>query len=498
MLSLAKATAILKIKKGSSVAYLSLVQPHQARTLPDGCILATSVSGDHFFFSQEEYEAFLHTPKKLTLKRQAELRARFLLGEAEPSPSLRRLIASRIAAKRETVTVGPALHIIVPTLQCAHSCQYCQVSRSLDDQSYALSHSDIDAICKTIFESPSPTLTVEFQGGDPLLRFDLVEYAILQILKLNQEEERRIRFVIASTLHQLDERMCAFFKQHGVYLSTSIDGPPDLHNRNRPVPGRNAYERTLKGIALARHLIGQESVAALMTTTKASLKFPEAIVDEYVHLGFKEIFLRPLSSYGFAKRNQAILGYSVDDFLKFYRRGLQRVLHWNRQGIELREVYTSILLNKVLSTFDAGYVDLQSPTGAGSSVLVYNYDGYVYPSDEARMLVETGDTSLRMGRIGEPLDALMKSSIRSGLSDASKVDKVDGCRTCAYNLFCAPNPVDSQAQFGTIDVPVHQTEHCQRHMAMFDAVFMDLHHADEELQDIFHYWARPIANSGEL
>jgi His-Xaa-Ser system radical SAM maturase HxsB len=402
-----------------------------------------------------------------------------------------RLIRSRIAAKRETVTDGPALHILVPTLQCAHSCQYCQVSRSLRDTGYTLSDEALDAACKTIFESPSRTLTIEFQGGDPLLRFDLVMRSIEAIQKRNALEQRRIRFVVASTLHQLDERMCEYFKEHGVFLSTSIDGPRDLHNRNRPIPGGDAFERTVAGITLARERLGHDRVAALMTTTKASLSHPEAIVDEYVRLGFSEIFLRPLSSYGFAKRNQQRLGYTVDEFMQFYERGLHRVLFWNRQGVELREAHASILLNKMLSPFDAGYVDLQSPTGAGSSVLVYNYDGHVYPSDEARMLAEAGDVSLRMGRIGTPLSELLAAPVRTRLIDASQVNDEPACRQCPYSLFCAPNPVDAQAQFGSMTEPAENTEHCQRHMAMFDAMFARLRAADDDLVDLFHRWAQP-------
>ncbi|PEZ62953.1 His-Xaa-Ser system radical SAM maturase HxsB, partial [Bacillus thuringiensis] len=68
--------------------------------------------------------------------------------------------------------------------------------------------------------------------------------------------------------------------------------------------------------------------------TKASLAYPEAIVDEYVKLGFKEIFIRPLSSYGFAKRNQRLLGYMPEQFYEFYSRALDRVLYWNQQGID--------------------------------------------------------------------------------------------------------------------------------------------------------------------
>lgn len=352
-----------------------------------------------------------------------------------------------------------------------------------------MSLSDLNAACDTILESKSNQLTVEFQGGDPLLRFDLVKHAILRIRE-GAAANRRIRFVVASTLHQLDDAMCAFFKEQNVYMSTSLDGPRALHNANRPTPGRNAYERTLAGIQLAREKIGADAVAALMTTTKASLAFPEEIVDEYVRQGFREIFLRPLSSYGFAKRNQNLIGYSVQDFLKFYRRGLDRVMYWNQRGVELREVYASILLNKMLSTFDAGYVDLQSPTGAGSSVLVYNYDGFVYPSDEARMLAETGDRSLRMGRIGESLNELLNSQVRQQLVEASDVRSMSDCLDCAYNLYCSPNPVDAQAQHGTMTVAAGATEHCQRHMALFDAMFSTLRAADEDTSTRLHEWAQ--------
>lgn len=448
------------------------------------------MAGDHVFLSSHQLELLKHEPARLPLDLLARLRARFFLKEQVDRPGMRRLARSRIAAKRETVTSGPTLHIIVPTLQCAHSCRYCQVSRALDDTGHTMSEADLDAACDTIFESTANALTVEFQGGDPLLRFDLVQRAIVRIVELNEAHGKRLRFVVASTLHQLTPEMCTFFQAHQVYLSTSIDGPAALHNRNRPTPTRDSYERTLEGIDLARRMLGRDAVAALMTTTRASLSQPEAIVDEYVRLGLPEIFIRPLSAYGFAKRNQAHLGYSLQDFAAFYDRALERVLHWNRQGVELREVYASIILNKVLSPFDAGYVDLQSPTGAGSSVLVYNYDGYAYPSDEARMLLETGDSSLRMGRIGTPLRKLLDSPVRRDLVMASQVDGA-GCQTCPYQLFCAPNPVDARAQHGTLFAPVEQTEHCQRHLRLFDAMFERLACADDWTMDLFHRWAAP-------
>lgn len=464
--------------------------PFDVRTLANGALVGISASGDHLFLHPEELDLLLDAPNQLPPMRKAELAARFFLPNHSRNIGKERLLAARRAAKRETVAAGPSLHIIVPTLQCGHTCQYCQVSRAQTDSGFSMTAAMLDAACERIWESQADVLTVEFQGGDPLLRFDLIERAVEKLTGMNHLGHKRIRFVVASTLHQLTEHMCAYFRVHDVVLSTSLDGPEHLHNRNRPVPGRDSYRRTLDGIAMARRCIGPHAVSALMTTTRASLGFPEQIVDEYVRQGFNEIFLRPLSMYGFAKRNEARVGYSQDEFQAFYERALQRVLWWNRQGVPVREVYLSILMNKILSTFDAGYVDLQNPTGAGSSVLVYNYDGWVYPSDEARMLVETGDASLRMGRVTDSLRQLLDSEARLRLRQASEAAAAD-CTACAYRHYCAPNPVDSQAQFGRPDVPAHQTEHCARHQWLFDSAFTLLHGADPDAEEMLHAWARP-------
>ena len=465
--------------------------PFDVRLLAHDRLVAISQSGDHVFLSGEELDALLDDPARLAVKRRAELAARYFLPNHGRNTGKERLLDARRAAKRETVTAGPSLHIIVPTLQCGHTCQYCQVSRAQTESGFSMTPAMIDAACERIMESSAEVLTIEFQGGDPLLRFDLIVRAVDTLTRLNHTQQKRLRFVVASTLHQLTDAMCDFFQKHEVYLSTSIDGAEHLHNRNRPVPGKDSHQRTVAGIALARRTMGEHAVSALMTTTRVSLEFPEQIVDEYVRLGFNEIFLRPLSMYGFAKRNQVRIGYSQEEFQAFYERALRRILWWNDQGIALREVHLAIVMNKILSTFDAGYVDLQSPTGAGSSVLVYNYDGWVYPSDEARMLAETGDLSMRMGRITDSLGDLLSSDVRQRLIDAS-VTAAQDCKACAYRHYCAPNPVDSQSQFGQPDMPALQTEHCGRYLRLFDTAFALLHNADADREDLFHDWARPV------
>jgi His-Xaa-Ser system radical SAM maturase HxsB len=462
--------------------------------LPSGHAAVFSLSGDFAFVTASELEVLQAGQTRLmelAPARLAELYAKHIIA-APDQRGMASLLQARRAARRETVEAGVSLHILVPTLQCAHSCQYCQVSRALDSTGFEMAPGMLDAACDAIFASPSQVLTVEFQGGDPLIRFDLVQRSVERITRRNRSEGRRIQFVVATTLHQLDLQMCEFFRAHSVVLSTSIDGPPALHNRNRPLPGRDAYERTVAGIAMAREHIHPGCVSALMTTTTASLAMPEIIIDEYVRLGFDEVFVRPLANHGFAKRNRALLGYDSEAFFDFYNRCLNRVLWWNHQGVALREAAASAWLNKLLSPFDSGYVDLQSPTGAGSAVMVYNYDGFVYPSDEARMLAETGNVSLRLGRIGEPLHKLQASEVVQHLRAQSDGEARTECASCPYRTSCGPDPVEALA-LGR-GATVHDSDHCRRSTWMFRHLLDRIDRAEAERDEFFldlaYAWAR--------
>jgi len=132
---------------------------------------------------------------------------------------------------------------------------------------------------------------------------------------------------------------------------------------------------------------------AEMSEAQKSL-LQQQLIDEYVRQSFHTIFLRPISPYGFAIKSSHRTGYQMDAFLDFYLAGLDHIFEINKKGYNLVEIYTKILLQKILTPEGTGYVDLQSPSGAGLNVLVYNYDGDVYATDESRMLAEMGEHQL--------------------------------------------------------------------------------------------------------
>src|SRR5262249_23961464 len=116
--------------------------------------------------------------------------------------------------------------------------------------------------------------------GEPLLNFPLIQQIVCEAEKRNNG--KNLAFVIATNLALINSDILEFCQRHDIQLSSSLDGPRDLHNTNRPRPGQNSYEVTIEGIRAARNALGRDRVSALMTTTEASLARAREIVDEYL------------------------------------------------------------------------------------------------------------------------------------------------------------------------------------------------------------------------
>lgn len=353
------------------------------------------------------------------------------------------LVAARLRSRMAFLREPSTLHAFVVTLRCEHSCPYCQVSRQNTDKSrFDMSERTAERALSIALESPARHIKIEFQGGEPLLNFPLIAKIVANAKVAASKAGKQIEFVIASNLALLTDEILAFCKANSVLLSTSLDGPADLHNRNRPRPGGNSYELAVSGIRAAQRVLGADRVGALMTTTEASLDRVEEIIDEYLALGLDGIFLRPLSPYGFAVKTKQIKKYDAKRWLDFYQRGLAYILDINRAGKSFFEFYTLLLLRRMFSDRPIGYVDLRSPAGIGLGALVYNYDGKVFASDEGRMLAEMGDNTFELGHVDTAdYRSLILSEKLIDLVGSSLSQCAPECLNCVYESHCGADPV---------------------------------------------------------
>ena len=400
------------------------------------------------------------------------------------------LLALKVRTRYQSLSKFTSLHIFVVSLRCEHSCPYCQVSRQSEDKKkYDMTQEIAEKALELVFLSPSPTIKIEFQGGEPLLNFDLIKFIVQKAIKLNLSHKKLLDFVVATNLALIDREILHFCKENKVHISTSLDGQEDLHNKNRPRPGKNSYEKVIEGITLSRDILGRDQVSALMTTTELSLERVEQIIDEYLQQKFDGIFLRHLSPYGFAIKTKTYMAYSTDRWLNFYKRGIEYIIELNRRGIDFREYYACTVLKKMLTSEDSGFVDLMSPAGIGIAAAVYNYDGSVHPSDESRMLAEMGDQTFCLGNVlDNTYEEIFTSDALLKPLEESFALSVPMCSDCAYEPYCGSDPVYHHGIHKDFIGRKPDSDFCHRNMSIFKYLITRMEQ-DSFVRGLFVKWA---------
>lgn len=463
--------------------------PFRFESLDGNDVVLTNFVGEFVILKRDQLDKVVQKQLSPTDETYSLLRSRHFIKEASDTASIE-LLSLKTRTKYSNIRNFTNLHLFVVTLRCDHSCQYCQVSRQSENRAaFDMTEVTADKALQIVFRSPNPAIKIEFQGGEPLLNFDLIRFVVTKAKQINEIEKRDLQFVITTTLSLITDGILDFCKEHKIFLSSSLDGPEDLHNRNRPRPGKDSYTRFVEGLKKARDKLGYDSVSALMTTSPASLPRVRDIIDEYLKHDLDGIFLRHLSPYGFAIKTKSYDAYNVDRWLDFYREGLDYIVELNKQGVRFTEHFASLLLTKMFTSNDPGFVDLMNPSGAGITAVVFNYDGDVYASDESRMLREMGDTTFKIGNLHtNSYEEIFTSEALLNALDDSFTLSAPMCSDCAFEPWCGAEPVFHHAIFGDVLGRKPESEFCKRIMGVVRHLLHKMQ-TDPEAKEIFMRWA---------
>ncbi|MBQ6311402.1 MAG: His-Xaa-Ser system radical SAM maturase HxsB [Bacteroidales bacterium] len=458
--------------------------PFHFRVLQDKEVLTNDL-GDYLIVPRGSVDRIVN--RKISEEEDLfkDLLGGFFVG-TQPIPRLIENMATRLATRKSFLDDFTSLHIFVLTLRCNQNCIYCQASsHDRRDSGYDMSEDDLRAAVDLMFQSPSKHLTMEFQGGEPTLVSKLIRSGILYAEKKNLTEKRSITYVICSNCVYVSDDFLSFCSKFNVVFSTSLDGPEFLHNHNR---GKvSSYKRVTSGIQKVRNVLGNDKISALMTTSEESLKYPKEIVDAYLENGFRSIFLRALNPYGLARTNENWLAY-YDSFVHFYKESLDYILELNKNGVFFVEEFTTLILKKIVTPFPIGFVDLQTPSGIINGVIVYNYDGKVYASDESRMLAEYKDYTFCLGRVTDKYEDLFYGERAQKLSRIWSTECIAGCSECAYQSICGADPVRNYTTQGDSYGFRPSSTICRKNRLIIDHIFSLLSSRAEEVLPIFLNW----------
>lgn len=455
--------------------------------------LITNDVGEYLFIPNADFYKFVNYKLNVNSDIYLEIESKQVATRDNISDVVK-MLATKFRTKKSILRDFTSLHMVVPTLRCNSSCIYCQVARKdMDAESVDMSKETAKKVIKLIFQSPSPFIKIEFQGGDPSTNFPMVKFMIEEAETLNILKKRNLEFVICTNISLLDENMVEYLKKHNCYVSTSLDGPADLHNTNRPLQNTNkTHEIFEENLQMIRRVFGTEDcVSALMTTSKYSLGRFKEIIDEYVRLGFNSIFLRSLNPYGFAKQYKDKIAYPIEDFLDNYKEGLDYIIELNKKGIYFSEGFATLLLRRMLTPFATGFVDLQSPAGVGISGAIYDYDGNVYVADEARMMARFKNYYFLLGNVHKNThQEMFNGKLLHSVLDKSCTECLPGCAKCVYQPYCGADPVRNMSEQGDVVGFRPTNEMCKKTKTIIRYLFDLLRSGDKETERILWSWIR--------
>jgi len=405
----------------------------------------------------------------------------------------------RFWARRRHTEHGPNLHAFVLTERCDHRCQYCHASVvGMDRTDTDMSRDTAERCVDFVLQSPNPGVTIEFQGGEPLANWDVLCHTVRYAIAANASVGKDLAFSLVTNTALMTEERLDFLLEHRVQICTSIDGPQAVHDRVRisSTDGGSWQNATrwvqrintrYQGLGLDPESYRAE---ALPTITRYALAHPTEVVDTYVAMGCRAIFLRNLDPFGLAAVTSKKLGYTMAEFLAFYEQAVDYMIELNRRGVQVMERLAAIMLAKLLTGVDPNFLDLRSPCGAAIGQLAYHPSGRIYSCDEGRMVAASGDEAFQLGHVAETsYDALMSGPGVRALVTASTVEALPGCASCAYNPFCGVCPVYNYATQGSIHGRMPGSDWCRKHMGVFDYLVRRLEGADEVERTMFGRWA---------
>lgn len=259
-----------------------------------------------------------------------------------------------------------------------------------------------------------------FFGGEPLLRWDLLQKIIPYIRQREAEERKSIRLSITTNGTLLTAERISFLHQHGVVLMLSLDGPPHIHDRARVFPNGNGSYKVVS------QNIGELVRSGVSFSTRATLDADEPhLADAIQHLlsvGSRSVHAEPAS--GLAGREAEGLSTQALERLR-------------KESDQLKEIYIQTIQtdSKLLPVFDFVRV-LSMLTGSeqrryygcgmGRTYLAVSPYGELYPChrfvDQREHLL--GDLSQ-----GLPVEARQRFV-------ALHVDRREECRHCWARYLC--------------------------------------------------------------
>lgn len=240
--------------------------------------------------------------------------------------------------------------ILFPTFECNLRCTYCysfggeQAAR----MPWGIAKAAIEFIAQNAAERSIPRFAVDFHGGgEPTRNWKLMvrcrEYAL--------DVARKYGLQTSSTLVSncvLSQAQLEWIVNNIKYVSASLDGPPDIHNRQRPLAnGKPSYDLVAASLKYFDK-VGYPYGIRTTVTANSVRRMSEIVTHFCENFNTRRVHFEPLFECGRCAVN-ALHAPDKQIFVDEFKRALETA---DRYGVAL--YYSGARLGNLTSTFCGG------------------------------------------------------------------------------------------------------------------------------------------------
>jgi uncharacterized protein len=310
---------------------------------------------------------------------------------------------------------------LIMTRNCNFRCPYCFEKGVSHFSKEVMPHSVIEKAFELLVQQSGDRhiLECDFFGGEPLLAWDSILYAISLSQKIERETDKKFRFSLTTNASLLTPEMTDFLYHHNISLILSQDGTPDNHNRFRiSSKGKPTYDTVMEAI-LPIAQTWKEGYYVRGTYTKKNLHFVEDVQHLYSQ-GIQKISFEPVVS------DQNDIGLSSQD-LPVLKEEYQKLSSWVLDTLA-KDTNFSFYHFEVNLKQGACKEKLMTSCGAGVEYCSVSPEGDLYPCHQF-------DANPAF-KIGTVWDGITNSAIVETCKQCTNLLFKPSCEKCWSRYIC--------------------------------------------------------------
>lgn len=252
------------------------------------------------------------------------------------------------------------------TENCNLKCIYCfRGEKRAVYMSLAIAKRAVDWLLEA--SKGAQDLKVNLMGGEPLLCFSMIRVLVPYAKLRARQMGKKIHFGCTTNCTLVTDEIIQFWKQNGMGFHCSIDGIPEIQDRNRPYANGYGSSRAAEQ-GIKKILAYRPEVMARSTITPMTVPYITENVKYFISLGFKNMALKPAVNCDWTDNNLTELDAQFHKLTDFY-------IHLLNSGEEIDiEEYT-----KGFKSIAHPQKHDSVPCGAGRGALLIDANGDIWP-----------------------------------------------------------------------------------------------------------------------